>query len=119
MAGPSRTDVGCRLASGLAYFWRWRAALQNEESRASFQLWMQTAGCLQNGFSCFGAAGLSCEMSWLNQACADTIRAGFRGTGWRRQGKAVGLLPSEQSPLQEGEDSLKLCPFNTSCADDL
>ena len=120
VAGPSERDVGCRSASGLvSYLWRWRAALQNEESRASFQLWMQTAGCLQNDFSRFGAAGRSCETSWLNQACADTMRAGSRGAGWRWQGKAVGLSPGEQSPLQEGEDSLNLCPFNTSCVDDL
>lgn len=105
---PTETlAVAQRSASGLAsYLWRRRAVLRNEESWASFQLGMQTAGCLQNGFSRFGAARLSCETSWLNQARADTVRA-------------VGSLPGEQSPLQEGEDNPNPCPFNASWVDDL
>lgn len=86
------------LASSL---WRWRATLQNGESRASFQLGMQTSGCLQNDFSHSSAAGRSCETSWLNRAWADLVRAASRG-----RGTAGDLLPGKQSPLQGGEDSL-------------
>lgn len=50
------------------------------------------------------AAGLSCEIPWLNQTCADTMRAGLGAAGWRRQGKAMGLVPGEQCLLQEGEE---------------